>query len=224
MMINRMSLMATTMAAAAMLVISPAVAAQDRTVRAPSPPPERALGGYIKIPDIDGESTDNDHKDWIILESMSWPTAASASDDGQFWFESLKPGLQTEDQGRNTARDAVKEDSTATGSASGKHQHKPLAIVKRIDKSSPIMMHRKLAPATKLLVVEGRFDACEPGKHYPQLEVGQDGKNYQLHNVHVEGCSKVNATSGDADDRPTEEVAFYYNKIAFSYERRKMVR
>jgi hypothetical protein len=25
------------------------------------------------------------------------------------------------------------------------------------------------------------------------------------------------STSGDADDRPTEEVAFYYNKIAFSY-------
>ena len=24
-------------------------------------------------------------------------------------------------------------------------------------------------------------------------------------------------TSGDADDRPTEEVAFYYNKIAFNY-------
>ena len=26
------------------------------------------------------------------------------------------------------------------------------------------------------------------------------------------------STSGDADDRPTEEVAFYYNKIAFSYQ------
>ncbi|MEM7178061.1 MAG: hypothetical protein AAF503_10180 [Pseudomonadota bacterium] len=25
-------------------------------------------------------------------------------------------------------------------------------------------------------------------------------------------------TSGDADDRPTEEVAFYYNKIARSYD------
>jgi hypothetical protein len=25
------------------------------------------------------------------------------------------------------------------------------------------------------------------------------------------------STSGDADDRPTEEVAFYYNRIAFSY-------
>jgi type VI protein secretion system component Hcp len=24
-------------------------------------------------------------------------------------------------------------------------------------------------------------------------------------------------TSGDADDRPTEDVAFYYNRIAFQY-------
>ncbi|MDC0935074.1 hypothetical protein OAS39_02225 [Pirellulales bacterium] len=28
---------------------------------------------------------------------------------------------------------------------------------------------------------------------------------------------KAWSTSGDADDRPTEEVAFYYNKIAFCY-------
>jgi len=25
------------------------------------------------------------------------------------------------------------------------------------------------------------------------------------------------STSGDADDRPTEEVAFYYNRISFGY-------
>ena len=28
---------------------------------------------------------------------------------------------------------------------------------------------------------------------------------------------RIASTSGDADDRPTEEVAFYYNKIAFGY-------
>jgi hypothetical protein len=35
----------------------------------------------------------------------------------------------------------------------------------------------------------------------------------------VSGGSFVKSwsTSGDADDRPTEEVAFYYNKIAFNY-------
>jgi hypothetical protein len=31
------------------------------------------------------------------------------------------------------------------------------------------------------------------------------------------GNDVVLSTSGDADDRPTEEVAFYYNKIAFKH-------
>ena len=36
---------------------------------------------------------------------------------------------------------------------------------------------------------------------------------YKLDRCFVKSWS----TSGDADDRPTEEVAFYYNKIAFTY-------
>jgi type VI secretion system secreted protein Hcp len=36
---------------------------------------------------------------------------------------------------------------------------------------------------------------------------------YKLDRVFIKSWS----TSGDADSRPTEEVAFYYNKIAFSY-------
>ena len=36
---------------------------------------------------------------------------------------------------------------------------------------------------------------------------------YKLDRVFVKSWS----TSGDADDRPTEEVAFYYNKISFAY-------
>ena len=40
---------------------------------------------------------------------------------------------------------------------------------------------------------------------------------YNLNRCFVKSWS----TSGDADDRPTEEVAFYYNKIAFSYKQTK---
>jgi type VI protein secretion system component Hcp len=36
---------------------------------------------------------------------------------------------------------------------------------------------------------------------------------YKLERAFIKSWS----TSGDADDRPTEEVAFYYNKISFSY-------
>ncbi len=47
---------------------------------------------------------------------------------------------------------------------------------------------------------------------------GTDGKpmcylRYKLDRCFIKSWS----TSGDADDRPTEEVAFYYNKIAFQY-------
>jgi type VI protein secretion system component Hcp len=37
---------------------------------------------------------------------------------------------------------------------------------------------------------------------------------YKLQRAFVKSWS----TSGDADDRPTEEVAFYFNKIAFGYQ------
>ena len=40
---------------------------------------------------------------------------------------------------------------------------------------------------------------------------------YKLERCFVKSWS----ISGDADDRPTEEVAFYYNKIAFSYAHTK---
>lgn len=40
---------------------------------------------------------------------------------------------------------------------------------------------------------------------------------YKLDRVFIKSWS----TSGDADDRPTEEVAFYYNKIAFNYAQTK---
>jgi type VI protein secretion system component Hcp len=51
---------------------------------------------------------------------------------------------------------------------------------------------------------------------------GSEGKGvcylqYCLDRAFVKSWS----TSGDADDRPTEEVAFYYNKIAFGYRATK---
>lgn len=38
---------------------------------------------------------------------------------------------------------------------------------------------------------------------------------WKLENAQIASWS----ISGDADDRPTEEVAFYYNKIAFGHTR-----
>lgn len=52
--------------------------------------------------------------------------------------------------------------------------------------------------------------ACRVGATYPRLELGGGGKRYVLQDVTVASCGR---SSGDADDRPTEEVAFYYNKV-----------
>jgi type VI secretion system Hcp family effector len=50
------------------------------------------------------------------------------------------------------------------------------------------------------------------------VEVAGDGAAHTYLKYKLDRCFvKSWSTSGDADDRPTEEVAFYYNKIAFSY-------
>lgn len=71
--------------------------------------PQAFAAGYLKLGDIKGESTDSEHKDWIIIESMSSPIFRSTQDS----------------------------EPTAAGMASGKRQHKPLVITKELDKASP---------------------------------------------------------------------------------------
>ena len=54
------------------------------------------------------------------------------------------------------------------------------------------------------------------------VEKGSEAKPVCYLKYKLERCFvKSWSTSGDADDRPTEEVAFYYNKIAFSYQNTK---
>ena len=54
------------------------------------------------------------------------------------------------------------------------------------------------------------------------VEVAGDGSAHTYLKYKLDRCFvKSWSTSGDADDRPTEEVAFYYNKIAFSYAQTK---
>ena len=45
--------------------------------------PEADAAAFMKLGDIKGEATDNDHKDWIIIESMSSAISRTASDKGK---------------------------------------------------------------------------------------------------------------------------------------------
>jgi len=86
-----------------------------------------------------------------------------------------------------------------SGLPTGKRQHKPFTITKPLDKGSVWIR------------VSSPWAGCRVGTHYPSLTLAGGGKRYHLQDVTVASCGG----SAAMDDRPTEEVAFYYNKISF---------
>ena len=91
---------------------------------------------------------------------------------------------------------------TETGQATGKRQHMPLRTRAYFDAPLP--------QGSVRVKVKMPWPACRVGATYPRLELAGGGKRYVLRDVTVASCGRA---SGDADDRPTEEVAFYYNAV-----------
>lgn len=101
------------------------------------------------------------------------------------------------------SHEIVSPRDSASGLPTGKRQHKPFVITKTLDKASPLLLEALLkgeplsVEVTSFLRTGGRFvpfrtvllDTAFVGAIGPQ----------------------------SADDRPTEEVAFYYNRIVFTY-------
>lgn len=102
-------------------------------------------------------------------------------------------------------------DVAGDGAASTGRQHKPLTIKKEWDASSAPLA-RPLAKGSVWVRVATPWAGCREGTRYPTLELGEGSERYILQDVAVASCGR-----SAADDRPTEEVAFYYNKIAFNY-------
>lgn len=69
-----------------------------------------------------------------------------------------------------------------------------------------VQVTRPLAKGSVWIRVATPWSACRVGARYPSLELAEGAQAYTLEDVTVASC-------GDADDRPTEEVAFYYNKV-----------
>ncbi len=97
------------------------------------------------------------------------------------------------------------ERDAASGLPTGKRQHKPVSVTKPLDKASPKLM-----------------EAITTGRFYPTVTIHltrQIGDStvtyleYELKSVSVTSWS----TSGDADDRPTEEVSLNYEEIIMTY-------
>jgi type VI secretion system secreted protein Hcp len=92
---------------------------------------------------------------------------------------------------------------SASGLPSGKRQHKPFTITKVIDKASPSLMEA---------LIKG-----EPVQVELTTHVRAGGRFEPFMTVRLENAFVASINPQGADDRPTEEVAFYYNRIAFQY-------
>jgi len=146
--------------------------------------------GYLKIGDIKGESTDADHKEWIIIESVS-------VDKSQLDVRE-SPTKQSTDVARDMASgQASGKREAGSGMATGKRMHKPFVITKELDKSSP-----KLA------------EACSNGTVLKEVEIGEPGVRYKLKDVIISSIQP-----GSSGDRPMESLSLNYEKIEVTYEK-----
>jgi type VI secretion system secreted protein Hcp len=91
---------------------------------------------------------------------------------------------------------------SASGLPTGKRQHKPFVLTKSIDKASPLLLAAMIQGEP--FTVEVTSYVRSGGRRTPFVTV-------RLENAFVASIGPT------ADDRPTEEVAFYYNRIAFNY-------
>jgi len=109
---------------------------------------------------------------------------------------------------------------TESGQATGKRQHKPLRMRSYTDTSASAAPAEKrqhgwntvskpLDRGSVRVKVKFPWVGCVVGTRYPSIELGDGAKRYVLQDVTVASCGGSRA----ADDRPTEEVAFYYNKV-----------
>jgi hypothetical protein len=87
---------------------------------------------------------------------------------------------------------------TASGQATGKRQHLPIRARTYYDQAQ--------GKGSVWIRVATQWAACRVGARYPSLRLAGGAHAYTLEDVTVASC-------GDSDDRPTEEVAFYYNNV-----------
>src|SRR4051812_15232552 len=97
------------------------------------------MAAFMKMGDIKGESTDDKHKDWIIIDSMSHPVSRSIQQGAKD---------QQRSRGETTAGDIV--------------------VVRQVDKSS-VKLHEACATGTYFPSVEIHLTTDVKGKREPYM-------------------------------------------------------
>lgn len=105
---------------------------------------------------------------------------------------------------------ASNPDGSATGGGTGNVSFQDMTVTTKISKASPVLMLH-----------------CADGKHIAKAKLfvrksGGDQQEYYtivLEDVYITSVKQTGRTStaSTSDDRPTEEVAFYYNKISVAH-------
>ncbi len=110
------------------------------------------------------------------------------------------------DGGASISDDVASWSFTATQDRDGRNRVSDIVVVRQMDHASPKLM-QSMATGESLGSVElGTTDRY--GEAYLVI---------RMEDALVSSYHLSSSSASDADDRPTEEVAFYYNKISFEY-------
>jgi len=140
-------------------------------------------------------------------------TANGTKIDGDSTIESLERADSIECLSFTDAVRTAREASS--GTASGERTYEPIRIVKRIDKSSPLIAKALCNNE----VVEGTFKFFRPNpagdgttQHFFSVVI-EEGRVSALQRVSPDTIDPASSTAP-----PTEEVAFSFGKIRWTYE------
>ena len=126
----------------------------------------------------------------------------------------MLPGKEDSISVISISHELVSPRDPATGLPTGKRQHKPLAIVKLIDRSTPLL-YRALVTNEKMTTFNLAFYVTPPG--------GQEVKQFtiDLVNANIFFINQVNQNSNSTPElmkfAEYEEVSFTYQKIIWTW-------
>jgi len=134
---------------------------------------------YLKIPPIEGESADHKHKGEMEVESFSWGETRSAGSGG------------------------------GSGTATGKVHSQEFQFLKRLDKSSPVLM---IGCATgqqfKSAVLTGR-------------KTGAGRDDYLRITMENVSITSYHVGAAPGDDLPMDQVSLTFTTLEMSYKEQK---
>ena len=167
---------------------------------------------YLKFEPIKGDSNAAPARGDIEVLSYSWGQPQAAGRVSKVDSFTVKQGVKPEQGGEkggtediNIGVGELQENAARAGSGGGQGSGK--VSVHDISTNSA----KPAAKGTVWVRVASPWAGCRVGDRYPSITLSEGAKSHVLHDVSVANCG--NAAAGAS----TEEVAFYYNRIAFNY-------